>query len=100
MWLNGRWLVKNDLERLWKEAVVAKYEVLLCIYIEELKKTTKNFGVVSVQVKIWIGHMQNSGQKNYWLNQLAPSKIWWERIKGSLILSQTQEKDRTHRQAN
>ena len=29
MWLSGRRLVQSDLERLWKEAGGAKYEVLL-----------------------------------------------------------------------
>jgi hypothetical protein len=35
-------LLNNELERMWKEAVVAKSRYYLSIFLQELRKSTKN----------------------------------------------------------
>jgi hypothetical protein len=69
----------------WKDCgrkqVVPNMRYCYGVYVDELKKTTKNVSVVTVPAKMWTRHIQNS-------------------VQGSLILSLTQEKDKTHMAPN
>lgn len=79
------WVVGGWCKVTWKDCgrkqVVSNMRYCYGVYMDELKKTTKNVRVVTVPVKIWTGHIQNSGQ-------------------GSLIVSPTQGKDKTYTASN
>jgi len=51
--------MKNNLERMWKEEVVANFKSLSRYFWEELRKTKINFGKDRFRTDILIRHLQH-----------------------------------------
>jgi hypothetical protein len=50
------WLVKNELERMWKEAVIAEFKSLSWFFLNGLRKTMKELKIASLCWDLGLGH--------------------------------------------
>jgi hypothetical protein len=63
-------MTKNELERMWKEAVMANFKVYPNIYLKILRKTTDIVRMAGIVTDIRTGNLPNISQKRYRLRQL------------------------------
>jgi hypothetical protein len=55
--------MNDELERMWKEAVVAKFKILSRYFLEGLRKTTNTLRIAGLRAVIWSQDLLNKKQE-------------------------------------